>query len=275
MLFNINFIKPNSYFKSLTHKLGYSSTLNDQTLPELSFNVSDKIQVDLKTFINYALKINRNCEMTIFDPLDSDENIISSGIRFSFDANSNYQSVLCGIKTNTSNLNYTRCLFLDRDGILIQDTGYPHEPSKLIYRDELIPIIQLANQKNIPVIVITNQSGLARGIFNQEQYYNCQTSISNYFKNHLAMIDHWYHCPYLLDAEIPIYKKNSIFRKPKPGMILNAFEHYLIDLENSLMVGDKASDHIELIGLQSIIVDKTLKCLKSGSDLIQIVQDKF
>jgi D,D-heptose 1,7-bisphosphate phosphatase len=262
----------------LITSLGYKIASNNQNqiiYPRLDIDPKLDFQADLKAFINHATSLNINCELTVLDPNDPNESIINTGIRFVVDNKKSYKPILAGIKSMVKKYTYTPCLFLDRDGILIKDTGYPHQPSELIYKDEIIPVIQLANYKKIPVIIVTNQSGIARGIFNQDQYYQCEDVINDYFRNNDAIINHWYHCPFLTDANVKEYKRDSLYRKPAPGMILKCFEHYLVDLEKSLMIGDKSSDKIKLIGLESVIVDVKLKNLTDKTDLIDVVRDKF
>jgi|GEM_PF-4440478 len=153
-------------------------------------------------------------------------------------------------KLHLNKIKYPVC-FLDRDGVLIKDTGYPHRPQELIYLNDHLSKLKSFQDKGYKFIVITNQSGIARGYFSESDYLKCNSKIAeNLKKNNIEILD-WFHCPFHPDGKDP-YKKESVFRKPMPGMILRACEKYPIDLKSSVMIGDKESDNI-LITLKEFI----------------------
>ncbi|MFK7871834.1 MAG: D-glycero-alpha-D-manno-heptose-1,7-bisphosphate 7-phosphatase [Oligoflexales bacterium] len=143
------------------------------------------------------------------------------------------------------------CLFLDRDGILIEDTGYPHKPKELHLITDAIPLIQTAQEKNYKVIIVTNQAGLAKEIFNEEQYRIFTKAIEEKLLNFSIRLDGIYYCPWHKKGSL--FKKDSLFRKPHPGMLLQACDDHDINLSQSFMVGDKDSDNIQIPELKSFI----------------------
>ena len=145
-------------------------------------------------------------------------------------------------------------LFLDRDGVVIEDTGYPHKKSDLKIKDKIIPIIKWSNSKNIKVIVITNQAGISKGKFTIKQMNEFHKLLLNELANKSAYIHSIYHCPYHANGSVKEYSFESLLRKPNPGMILNAMKDQKINLYKSLMVGDKSSDIIKIKGLKTLLL---------------------
>ena len=137
------------------------------------------------------------------------------------------------------------CLFLDRDGVLIQDTGYVHG-FDLKFIPETMELVREANRKGEWVIVITNQAGVARGFFDETQIKATNSFIKSKLEADGLRIDDFFYCPYHPEGAIQQYKKHSLARKPGPGMLLKASETYPIDFQNSIMIGDKESDRVRL-----------------------------
>ena len=169
-----------------------------------------------------------------------------------------------------------RAVFLDRDGVINKDPPhYAHRLDQL----ELIPrsdvAIKLLNDLGYLVIVISNQSGVARGYYTEDQISLFNNTLINEIQKKGGNIDAIYYCPHHPYAIIEKYKKNCNCRKPQPGMILQAAQEYNIDLKKSFVVGDKLSD-IEAgknAGCQTILVltghgsDEVLK-IKTGDCFI-------
>ena len=135
-----------------------------------------------------------------------------------------------------------KCLFLDRDGILNIDSGYVKNINEIKIIDEAVPLILWANQNNYLVIVLTNQSGVARGILSFEQAHEINEYLKKEFQQRGGIINDFFICPYHIDGEVKKFSINSIYRKPAPGMLVEAIEKYDIDPCQSYMVGDKSSD---------------------------------
>ncbi len=128
----------------------------------------------------------------------------------------------------------TKALFLDRDGTINVDFGYTFEPEKLEFIDGIFELCHNAQNNGYKIIVITNQSGVARGYYSVEQMNNFNEYMKQQFKNNGVDITEFYCCPHL-DEKHPD-------RKPNAGMFLKAQSRYNIDMKNSVAVGDKERD---------------------------------
>jgi D-glycero-D-manno-heptose 1,7-bisphosphate phosphatase len=135
-----------------------------------------------------------------------------------------------------------KALFLDRDGVINKDFGYVHKVEDLEYIDGIFDLCSKAISLGYIIIVITNQSGIARGIFSEKDFIFFMKKILNDFNAKGITIKDFYYCPYHMDAKIKKYKKDSYLRKPNPGMILDAVKKNHIDIKKSIMIGDKLSD---------------------------------
>ena len=136
------------------------------------------------------------------------------------------------------------CLFLDRDGVLIDWKDYTMETkdAKLINGSD--KIIKECNKKKIPVILITNQGGIGLGLQTWDSFAKIQKKIINELSNKNAKIDGVIACPHHPLARGKYRHKNHPCRKPNGGMFLLAKKLFKIDLQNSWMVGDKINDLI-------------------------------
>ncbi len=133
-------------------------------------------------------------------------------------------------------------LFLDRDGVINEDTEYLIDPKDLRLKEGIIELIQLANRVQWPVICLTNQSGVARAKFSLDQVEQLHRAIDLQLSLYQAKINHFEISPFHYAKGVGQYKKHSVLRKPYPGMLLKACRHFDLDLEKSVMVGDKESD---------------------------------
>ncbi len=134
-----------------------------------------------------------------------------------------------------------KAVFLDRDGVINEDTGYTYEVSKLVFREGLEEFLTLAKKNNFLVIVITNQSGVARGKYNLYDVFSFHQAIQFKLNKNLK-IDGFYICPHLEDAVDPLFKISCKCRKPHTLMIEDAAKEFSIDLKKSFLVGDRESD---------------------------------
>ncbi|MDT7041811.1 D-glycero-beta-D-manno-heptose 1,7-bisphosphate 7-phosphatase [Candidatus Nitronereus thalassa] len=140
-------------------------------------------------------------------------------------------------------------LFFDRDGTLNRDTGYIKSPEELVLFPGVVEAIKQCNDLGMPVMVVTNQSGLARGFFTTEDLESIHQHLKDQLCNGGAWIDDIFVCPHHPDDGCEC-------RKPNPGMIEQAAARYSIDLEKSYVVGDKYID-VELAarsGLKGVLV---------------------
>lgn len=137
-----------------------------------------------------------------------------------------------------------KCFFFDRDGVLIKNYGYFSNIHKIKWLKGAINSIKLLNLKKIKVIVVTNQSGVARGYFSEKKLINFHKHMNLILKKNKAKIDKFYYCPYHPKGIVKKYSKNSIFRKPNNGMLLKALKKYKFRSSNCYMIGDMKSDYI-------------------------------
>lgn len=135
-----------------------------------------------------------------------------------------------------------KAVFLDRDGTLMVDTGYPSKPEDV----RLLPGVDLAlkslRQGGFRIVVITNQSGVARGMFTEHGLAEVHRELRRQLEARGAYIDAIYYCPYHPDGTVAEYTRESDCRKPAPGMLLMAAEEMDLDLVESWMVGDSPRD---------------------------------
>ncbi len=148
-----------------------------------------------------------------------------------------------------------RAVFLDRDGTINVEKEYLCHIADF----ELIPgvpeAIRLLNRADILVVVVTNQSGVARGYYTEDDVEKLHRHISTVLERYDAHVDAWLYCPHHPEGR-GSYSLPCTCRKPSPGMLQEAARRYDIDLTNSTMIGDKLAD-IEAgraAGCRSILV---------------------
>ena len=133
-------------------------------------------------------------------------------------------------------------VFFDRDGVLNEDSGYVFEISKLKWIDGAREAIKIANDAGYFVFVITNQSGVARGLYEEIQIEELHRWMADDLLKIGAHIDAFEYCPYHPDALIDRYRQVSQRRKPAPGMINDLLDRFPVDVSRSILIGDKPSD---------------------------------
>ncbi len=133
-------------------------------------------------------------------------------------------------------------LFLDRDGTVIEEIGDLHEPEKV----RLIPgagrVIAAANRAGWSVVIVTNQSGVGRGVFTWDQFASVQAAVLDALAAESAAIDMVLACAYRPETGLGHYRAAHSWRKPGPGMLLAAAAHLSIDLKRSWIMGDNSID---------------------------------
>ncbi|MCK4762353.1 MAG: HAD family hydrolase [Candidatus Aminicenantes bacterium] len=136
----------------------------------------------------------------------------------------------------------SKAVFLDRDGTLIEDKGYICDFTQVTVFPFSVAAVRLLNDNNFKVIVITNQSAVARGICSEQQVQELHRSLTIFFSEKGVVIDDFYYCPYHEEGVIEKFRKKHECRKPAPGMILQAAADHGIDLERSFFIGDNECD---------------------------------
>ncbi len=135
-----------------------------------------------------------------------------------------------------------RALFIDRDGTLIVDKDYLKNPDEVEPEAGSVEALKLANRAGFKIIVISNQSGVARGFFDERKVIETNQRIINIFRREGAVIDDVFYCPHLKGAENREYAVACTCRKPSPGMIEEACRKHNINPFRSYIIGDKISD---------------------------------
>lgn len=150
-----------------------------------------------------------------------------------------------------------KAVFLDRDGTINYDKGYVHKIEDFKFIPGAIEAIQLLNRNNYKVIVVTNQAGIARGYYTENDVDILHKSISAKLAMYEARIDAFYYCPHHPTAGIGKYKIDCECRKPKSGLIIQASKDLDIALSDSWIIGDKESDITagESVGCRGILIN--------------------
>ena len=133
-------------------------------------------------------------------------------------------------------------VFLDRDGVINQDNGYVSEVDDFKFIEGVIEACVELQKKGYLLVVITNQSGIARGYFTEKQFNTLTEWMDWSMADRGVDLDGIYYCPHHSEEGQGEFKVDCECRKPKPGMLLNAIEDLNIDIANSILVGDKVSD---------------------------------
>jgi D-glycero-D-manno-heptose 1,7-bisphosphate phosphatase len=173
-----------------------------------------------------------------------------------------------------------KALFLDRDGIINVDKGYVFLYEDIVWIEETLEMIKLANDKGYKVIVLTNQSGVFRKMYSEDQVIKLHHLMAEYLKSKGLKIDDWFYCPEL----------ESESRKPRPGMLLAAQKKYSIDLSLSFMVGDKPSDVFDTDGnfkrphtllvrgnyqIADTMLEKDVRVLENHKEVLEILKKEM
>ena len=164
-----------------------------------------------------------------------------------------------------------KALFLDRDGVINIDYGHVFEKEKIDFLDGIFDLCKRAQDLGYLLIVVTNQGGIAKGYYTEEQFLDLTKWIENEFQKRRIKITKTFYCPFHIEGKIEKYRQDSFDRKPAPGMLLKAIDEFNIDPEKSVMIGDNESDMraAESAGIISkIMVDEStsLKNLNLKND---------
>ena len=160
-----------------------------------------------------------------------------------------------------------KALFLDRDGIINIDHGYVYKIQNFTFTQEIFELIQKFSKLGYLIFIVTNQSGIGRKYYTEDDFQKLTRWMLSEFKKHNINITEVYHCPHAPE-------ENCHCRKPETGMIEKSIKDYSIDLKNSWMIGDKQSD-IDLaqnagignsIYIGEICTPNSTYCFKSISD---------
>lgn len=158
-----------------------------------------------------------------------------------------------------------KAIFLDRDGILIEDVSYPHKLEDLHIKEDIIPHLKWAIDQGFLLVIVTNQAGIAKGKFKLEDYNKFQSKLTEELKYRGIEITRTYFCPYHIDGTVKPYNIESLDRKPEAGMFFKAEKELNIDLSQSFMIGDKFSDNINHSSLKCYILSSRYTIDQNGT----------
>ncbi|MBF0096021.1 MAG: D-glycero-beta-D-manno-heptose 1,7-bisphosphate 7-phosphatase [Magnetococcales bacterium] len=133
-------------------------------------------------------------------------------------------------------------IFFDRDGVLNIDHGYVHRVEQFTWVEGAREAILWCNQQGYLVIVVTNQSGIARGYYDEAQLQELTAWMQEQLAFDGAHMDGVYYCPHHPEAKDPYYRRQCQCRKPQPGMLEQAIGEWEIDRERSILIGDNQTD---------------------------------
>jgi len=149
-----------------------------------------------------------------------------------------------------------KIFFIDRDGVINKEIGYLHEIERFVFIDGVIESLQYIQGKGYQIIVITNQSGIGRGLYSIDQFHELNDWMIAYLESKKIYLLDVFYCPHSPEED-------CMCRKPKPGLYENAQKRYKIDMANSWSIGDKETD---IIAAQKAGVKNTI-LVRSGHEI--------
>lgn len=174
--------------------------------------------------------------------------------------------MLVDISNMANNIPEQKAVFFDRDGTLNVEKNYLYKIQDFQWLPEAKEAIAYCHQLGYLVLVVTNQSGVARGYYQEEDIQKLHQWMGEQFPQGQG-IDGFYYCPHHPQGTVPAYTQECNCRKPKPGMILAACEQWHINPQASLMVGDKPRD------IASGLAAGVPGVLYEGGSLLQLLKE--
>lgn len=135
-----------------------------------------------------------------------------------------------------------RALFLDRDGVVNEEIGYLSRPEEVRFMPGIFELCRRAQAFGYRLIIVTNQAGIARGYYTEEDFHKLMRWMHAEFAREGVMLDRYYFCPHHPEQGVGAYRKECPDRKPNPGMLLRAAAEFNLDMGQSIFVGDRCSD---------------------------------
>ena len=171
-----------------------------------------------------------------------------------------------------------KALFLDRDGVINIEKDYLYKIKDFEFIDSIFEVCKYYQDSGYLIFVVTNQSGIARGYYSEDDFDKLTLWMIEKFKKNGVNISKVYHCPHYPDIS-----GKCFCRKPKPGMILDAAKEFSVDLKNSVMIGDKERDIEAALnaGIKTTYLLDESKSIKNSkatyiiSDLKEVINANF
>ena len=175
-------------------------------------------------------------------------------------------------------------IFLDRDGVINEDYGYVNKWENFVFIAGSLEALQILSKNNFRIIIVTNQAGIARGYYTENDFKKLTNTFNNFCNKKGIRIHDTFYCPHHVDGVVKKYRKACNFRKPNSGMFLKAIKKYKINVRNAIMVGDKMTDIIASFnaGIKHNFLLNTKKKVKSSeikinfeirSELLSVVKE--
>ena len=160
-----------------------------------------------------------------------------------------------------------KAAFFDRDGVLNVDKSYLYKIEDLEWIDGAKEALAYLTEKGYTIFVVTNQSGIARGYYTVADMEKLHEFMAQQIAAAGGKIEKFYYCPHLPEGKVAEYAVECDCRKPKPGLILRAFDEYNIDKNAAFLIGDKPRDveSAEAAGIKG--------CLFEGGNLLNFVKE--
>ena len=157
-------------------------------------------------------------------------------------------------------------VIFDRDGTLIEDTGYPIKPAGVVWQPGALKTIAWLTSQGVSVAVATNQSGVARGYFTLEQVRAFHKAMDTKIQAEGGQVAAYAICPHLIDGLVVEYAVDCVCRKPKPGLIKQLLEKLQVRPEGAVMLGDRETDFLagQAAGVKSFVYE--------GGDLFEFTR---
>lgn len=167
-------------------------------------------------------------------------------------------------------MSFTKAAFFDRDGTIIKNVPYLSSIDKIEFIRPAIELCKLLYDSGYKIIIVTNQSGIARGLLDETRLCEIHSFIETKFLERQIKIEKFYFCPHHpTQAKLSKYKIDCDCRKPNPGMILRAGKEFSIDFSKSLLFGDSSSDISagEKAGVKSFYIQNFLENEKPNIEM--------
>lgn len=167
-----------------------------------------------------------------------------------------------------------KALFLDRDGVINTDKPYVHRCEDFEFQDGIFDLCRAAQTLHYILIVVTNQAGIGRGYYSEEEFLGLTAWMNRQFAEQGVRIARVYHCPYHPVHGVGDFKRESEDRKPNPGMILRAHRDFNLSLQGSVLIGNNLSD-IEAgkaagVGTNILLGASSQNSLLRGQDFVRL-----
>ena len=163
-----------------------------------------------------------------------------------------------------------KTIFLDRDGVINNEISYLHKIDEFVFIDGIFKACQDFRHLGYHIIIVTNQSGISRGYFSEEDFHTITDWMLTQFEINDVNILDVFHCPHSPEA-------NCSCRKPKPGMFIQAQKKYKINMDESWMIGDSERDikAASLAGIKNTIIVKSGHKVEEDKSIAMFVLDSI